>query len=77
MSVCTSAAKPASSSVTAPKTVTVEQKGKNKVKVTWTAGEGAKSYAVYRATGSGSFKKIATTKKLNYTDKAISRWEHA
>ena len=58
-----------SSNVTAPKTVTVEQKGKNKVKVTWSAGEGAKSYAVYRATGSGSFQKIATTKKLNYTDK--------
>ena len=55
--------------VEAPKTLSAEQKGKNTVRLVWSAGEGAKSYAVYRATGSGDYVKIGTTKKLSYTDK--------
>ncbi len=56
-------------SVSAPKSLKATQTGKNKVKLTWSAGENAKSYAIYRKQGSGSYKKIGTTKKLSYVDK--------
>ena len=42
------------------------------VKITWGKVSGADSYAVYRKTGSGSYKKIGTTSKTYYTDKKAS-----
>ncbi len=44
-------------------------------KVTLTFGkvEGATSYAIYRKTGSGSYKKIATTTSTKYVDKSVKK----
>ncbi len=59
-------------SVSAPTNVKASQPENNQVKLTWNAGINAKSYVIYRAAGSGgSFSKIGTTKKLNYTDKKV------
>ncbi len=44
------------------------------VKLTWKRSAGATGYVIYRKSGSGSYKKIATVKKsqtLNYTDKKV------
>lgn len=38
------------------------------VKLTWKKVTGAEGYKIYRKTGSGDFKLIATTKKTTYTD---------
>ncbi len=44
-------------------------------KITFTFGKvtGATTYAVYRKTGSGSWKKIATTKSTSYVDKNVKK----
>ncbi len=54
-----------------PTGVKASQPASKRVKLTWKAGKNAKSYIIYRATGSGSFKKVGTTKKLTYTDKKV------
>jgi len=54
-----------------PTGVKAVQTAKKKVTLTWKAGANAKSYAIYRAVGSGSFKKIGTTKKLKFVDKTV------
>ena len=62
-----------SSTLGKPAGLKATQSGTNKVRLTWKAASNAKSYAVYRATGSGSFKKIGTTKKLKYTDSKVKK----
>jgi len=53
--------------------VVTAKAGKKQVKLTWKKVEGAQKYQIYRsATGKdGSFKKIATTTKLSYTNKNL------
>lgn len=58
--------------VSMPTNVKASQPANNQVKLTWNAGNNAKSYAIYRANGSnGAFVKIGTTKKLEYVDKKV------
>ncbi len=46
--------------------------GKKQVKLTWKKVDGAKKYVVYRATSAkGTYKKVATTTKLSYTNKNL------
>ena len=46
--------------------------GKKQVKLTWKKVDGAEKYVVYRATSkSGTYKKVATTAKLSYTNKNL------
>jgi len=46
--------------------------GKKQVKLTWKKVEGAQKYQIYRATSEkGTYKKIATTTKLSYTNKNL------
>jgi uncharacterized lipoprotein YddW (UPF0748 family) len=46
------------------------------VKLTWSKGNGATSYYIYRSTKKKSdFQKIAETKKLNYSDKKLKQGE--
>ena len=54
-----------------PQVINIKQEDQSSVKLTWSAGEGAKSYAIYRAEGKEDFKKIATEKGLEYTDKKL------
>ena len=52
--------------------VTAKSKAKKQVKLTWKKVSGAKKYTVYRATSkNGKYTKIATTKKLSYTNKKL------
>ena len=52
--------------------VKVKKAGKKKVKVSWNAVKGAKTYVVYRATSAnGKYVKVATTKKLSFTNKKL------
>ncbi|MBR6798996.1 MAG: hypothetical protein IKM63_02885 [Firmicutes bacterium] len=52
--------------------VTAKSPAKKQVKLTWKKVSGAKKYAVYRATSkNGKYTKIATTKKLSYTNKKL------
>ena len=60
-----------SSALGKPTGVKAVQTAKTKVTLTWKAGANAKSYAIYRAVGSGTFKKIGTTKKLTFVDKTV------
>ncbi|MBE5871887.1 MAG: hypothetical protein E7294_11595 [Lachnospiraceae bacterium] len=43
------------------------------IKVVWKKTAGAKKYIIYRKTRTGNWKKIATTKKLNYMDKKAGK----
>lgn len=57
----------------APKLVSAVRVNKS-VKFTWKKSSGASGYYVYRKTGSGSWKKLATVKggsKTSYTDKKV------
>ncbi len=45
----------------------------NGIKITTTKVTGAKGYYIYRKTGSGSYKKIATTTSLSYVDKTAKK----
>ena len=46
--------------------------GKKQVKLTWKKVDGAQKYVVYRATSAkGTYKKVATTTKLSYTNKNL------
>lgn len=52
--------------------VVTAKAGKKQVKLTWKKVDGAKKYVVYRATSkNGTYKKVATVKKLNYTNKNL------
>ena len=57
---------------TALKSISAVKKG---VKITWKKTSGASGYYVYRKTGNGKWKKIATLKKssiTSYTDKKVT-----
>ncbi len=54
-------------------TVTLAKSSSKNIKITIKKVTGATSYEIYRKTGSGSYKKIATTKGLTYTDKNLIR----
>ncbi|MBQ9179346.1 MAG: hypothetical protein IJ132_00930 [Firmicutes bacterium] len=52
--------------------ITKKTAGKKKATLKWKKVVGAKSYQVYRATKkNGKFKKVATVKKLSYTNKKL------
>ena len=52
--------------------VVTAKAGSKQVKLSWKKVDGAKKYYVYRATSeNGTYKKIATTTKLNYTNKSL------
>ena len=52
--------------------VTVKSPKAKQVKVSWKKVKGAKQYVVYRATvKNGKYVKVATTKKLNFTNKKL------
>lgn len=53
-----------------PKLSSVKNDG-NAVEFKWAKVSGAEKYKVYRKSGSGNFKLIATTKKTNYTDNPL------
>lgn len=55
-------------------TIKVKTSGFEGLKISWSKVSGAKKYYVYRATSkSGTYKKVAETTKLSYTDKKISQ----
>lgn len=47
--------------------------GVSSIKMSWKKAEGAHGYQIYRAIGNGAFKKIATTAKLTYMDKKVTK----
>lgn len=59
--------------VAVPKAITglkAQSNSATSVKVSWKSAKGAKEYCVYRATSkNGTYKKLATTKRVSYTDK--------
>ena len=60
------------SKVTAPKTVKADQPASNTVRLTWTKGENARKYAIWRKDGSGSdYEKIGETKQLTFKDRKV------
>ena len=62
----------AASSLAAPK-VTIKTTSTNNPKMSWKAVDGADGYGIYRKTSSDKkYVKVATTKKLTYTDKKWS-----
>ncbi len=63
----------ASNGVSAPATVKAEVKGAKKVQLTWTAGQNATKYEVYRKVGNGNWKKIKATSDLTYTDSKATK----
>lgn len=44
-----------------------------KVSLSWTKVDRAESYSIYRKTGEGSYKLLATTTKLSYTDSSVAK----
>ncbi len=62
----------ASDTLTAPKNVTASQIAKNKVKLTWTAGNNAEYYEIFRRVGSsGKFLRIGRVKGLTFHDRSV------
>lgn len=43
------------------------------ISISWKKISGASAYEIYRKTGNGSFKKIATSKKVSYLDKKVKK----
>ncbi len=56
--------------LSAPKLKSVTN-NKNGITFKWEKVEGATEYIVYKRTGNGGYKKIATTQKLTYLDKSV------
>ena len=54
-------------------TVTLSKSSTKNIKITIKKVTGATGYEIYRKSGSGSYKKIATTSSLTYTDKNLKR----